>query len=127
MASDDADPIKRTDAINLVKEGTNVKSFNSEKSEGVLEYGRLRVEAILQERLELRAMRLRWSNWILVCIVSIVCFDFLLVGAAGIGLAKFSDSYTLPAFLGESIINIIGLAIIIVRFLFSDKNELPKE
>ena len=126
MADGVVESIKIGEAISLIKE-SNQKDLNSGKAEDVLEYQSMRVMAILEERMELRSMRLRWSNWILGCIVAIVVVDFILVGSVGFGLAKFPDSFTLPAFLGESIINIIGLAVIIVKFLFSDKNDLPKE
>jgi len=126
MAASDIEPITRADAINLVKKA-DVSPLNTNHAEAELEYSRLRIQAILEERKEVRNMRIRWSNWILGCIVAIVAVDFLLVGAVGFGWAKFPDGYTLPAFLGESIINIIGLAVIIVRFLFSDKKDLPKE
>ena len=119
-------PIKREEAITLVQEAPT-KTLNVENVEWLLQYRSNRVGAILEERKELRGMRIRWSNWTLGCIVAIVCFDFIIVGAAGLGWIKFSNNYVLPAFLAESIINVIGLAVIIVKYLFSNWGELPRE
>jgi len=83
-----------------------------------------RIEA--NERLQFQKLRIRWSNWILGCIVGITFFDFYIIFNIGFGWMNFDNKFIIPAFLGESIIKVIGLAIIIVRFLFS-KDSLAKE
>jgi len=127
--ADDVGNINIDEAASLVQQApqtlANVEKF--EKNESLLQYQSLRLQAILQERSELRSMRIRWSNWILWCIVAIVAFDLLVVAGAGLDLLHFSNAFELPAFLAQSLINIIGLAVIIVKYLFSNWGELPKE
>lgn len=73
------------------------------------------------ERIEIRKMRLRWSNGILGSIVAVIGFDFFIVLNIGYGWMSFNN-IIFPVFIVESIIKIIGLAFIIVRFLFSDES-----
>lgn len=74
-----------------------------------------------RERKDIRKMRKRWSNWILFCIVLVVICDIILIFLIGAGIFNFSNNYTIPAFIGESIIKIFLLAVIIVKFLFNKK------
>ncbi len=115
-----------SEAISLIQ-GVPTNPFNSEKADWQLQYASLRVQAILEERKELRNMRIRWSNWILICIIAIVIFNFLVVSFVGFGIVTFPEENILPAFLAQSLINVIGLAIIIVKYLFSNWGELPKD
>jgi hypothetical protein len=126
MEEDAAVPIGISEALTIVQ-GGETRDPDIGKIEATLDFDALRVMSILEEHRELRKMRLQWSRWILGCIVAIVVFDFLLITAAGFNIVRYENSYIIPAFLGESIINIIGLAVVIVKFLFSDHNLSTKD
>lgn len=83
-----------------------------------------RDEALLisTERRELITMRSRWSNWILIVIVAISVFDMLLIGLIGGGIWVFTDNFAIPLFIGESLVKLLGLAFLIVHFLFDHKS-----
>ena len=83
-----------------------------------------RDEALLisTERRELITMRSRWSNWILIVIVAISVFDMLLIGLIGGGIWVFTDNFAIPLFIGESLVKLLGLAFLIVHYLFDHKS-----
>lgn len=64
-------------------------------------------------------MRSRWSFWILASIIAITLFDFFIVAGLGFGFIHFDQQFIIPAFIGESLIKTIGLAYIVVNFLFN--------
>lgn len=76
------------------------------------------VELRLVEREELIAMRSRWSRIVMWLLGAIVVSDILFMWAVGFGLLAFSKEWEVPVFVGESIVKTIGLAYIIVNFLF---------
>lgn len=65
-------------------------------------------------------MRKSWSYWLLRTIMLIVVFDFFVIVMVGFKLMKF-EGYIMPFFIGESLIKTLGLAIIVVKFLFNEK------
>lgn len=77
-----------------------------------------------QEKKEILDMRKIWSRWLLGVVVAIVAFDFIVIIAVGFHWMTFSDGYVVPFFIVESFLKTIGLAIIVVRFLFN--NNLGK-
>lgn len=86
----------------------------------------LRLEAILirQEKEDIMDMRRNWSKWILGTIVAIVLLDFILIFLLGFKLVDF-EGWEFPAFIADGVIKIIGLAAIVVNFLFN-KDSLVK-
>lgn len=68
-------------------------------------------------------MRKNWSRWLLRAILAIIIFDFFIIFAVGIGWMKFDKGYIVPFFVGESLIKTLGLAIVVVKFLFNSKNK----
>lgn len=85
-----------------------------------------REEAILsrKERADIMKMRKSWSRWILACIVAIVFLDFVLIFLLGYKSITL-DGLAFPAFIADGVIKIIGLAAIVVNFLFN-KDSLSK-
>lgn len=75
----------------------------------------------IKERIEIIRMRGVWSYWLLGVIVAIVFFDFVVILAVGFKWIIFDKSYIVPFFVGESLIKTLGLALIVVRFLFNEK------
>ena len=124
------DEIKKSDAVSWVK--LEVGNGNNEKSVNELQEG-LSYESTLaflraKERKELIEMRGKWSSWVLCLLVFIVGVDTLFVYLVGLNLLKFSNDYIVPTFIGEGLMKTIGLAYIIVNFLFSkDSTETNKE
>lgn len=78
-------------------------------------------QLMLEEWLDILKMRRRWSNWLLWVIIAVVAFDFFVVIAVGFGWMSFKEGYIVPFFVGESLIKTLGLAIIVVKFLFNEK------
>jgi len=91
-----------------------------------LERDKTEAEILAKERLDIMAMRRMWSKWLLFVIISIVAFDFFVILAVGFEWMKFSEGYIVPFFVGESFLKTIGLALIVVGFLFNKDNILKK-
>jgi len=81
----------------------------------------------LKERNDIIRMRRRWANWLLVAILAIIVFDFFVIACVGFGWMKFNKGYIIPFFVGESLIKTLGLAIIVVKFLFNEKFIVHKK
>lgn len=81
----------------------------------------LRAELQLKEQREIIEMRGQWSWWVLACIVSINIFDFLVIGALGFHWISF-EGYVIPVFIADSLLKTLGLAAIIVNFLFNERS-----
>ncbi len=88
-----------------------------------LQNQRARFDLLLQEYQDIIGMRQTWSTWILRCVLAIVAFDILLMILIGVGALKYSNDWVVPAFIGDSLIKVIGLAIIIVGYLFGKSNS----
>ncbi|PIZ55627.1 hypothetical protein COY23_04545 [bacterium (Candidatus Torokbacteria) CG_4_10_14_0_2_um_filter_35_8] len=115
----------RREAVKLVKE-EKVLSQDWTRSEAFdqLESEQIFAQIKAEEKRDIIRMRGQWSRWILACIVGIVILDYFVVFFLGFGWIKFGSGYTVPLFIGESLIKIFGLAIIVVKFLFErDKKE----
>ncbi len=91
-----------------------VYRFNSSR---VLENQLAQLKAI--ERRDLIRFRERWSNWTLSFVGLIVFSNVLIVFLMGFGILRFENQNIIPYFVGDSVIKTIGLAYIIVHFLFS--------
>lgn len=104
-----------------VREKELPMNYDLKTQRALHELADLRAEAVLnrQERADIMRMRKGWSLWILACIVGIVLFDFLLVFLLGFGVMKFEGQWEFPAFIADGVIKIIGLAAIVVNFLFN--------
>ena len=97
-----------------------------EKKFSQLERNKNEAQILAQERLDIMGMRKMWSKWLLVVIISIVAFDFFVILAVGFEWMKFSEGYIVPFFVGESFLKTIGLALIVVGFLFNKDNILKR-
>jgi len=75
---------------------------------------RLRAE----ERKNIIEMRKNWSRWMLFCIVFIVLFDVVLISLLGFHVISFESQWVIPAFIADNLAKVLGLAAIIVKFLF---------
>ena len=108
--------------INLNPE--NEDEIKAEKKAHKLE----RNEDIIRERLKIRneghdninRMRVHWSIGLLVLIFLIIIVDLFIVVMVGWEKFTFTGSQ-LPLFAGQSILKIMGMAWIVVGFLFDKK------
>ncbi len=73
----------------------------------------------LEERKDLVSFRRKWSNWVLFFVGWIVIVNTIIIFLLGVGILRFSSDIVIPYFIGDSVIKTIGLAFIIVHFLFS--------
>ncbi len=109
---------KQTRSTGRISEelGTAEKNFNFLRNQSDME------KVKIEEKREIIAMRKSWSTWILRSIIAIIAFDFLIIILIGIKLLNF-EGYIVPIFITESLIKVLGLAIIIVNFLFNKKDK----
>lgn len=120
--------IGRDEAMKLVDgaAGTNkspVEVLDLASKINSLEDAKIDGEDRANVRKDIREMRKRWSEWILRAIVAIIFFDFVVVFCVGLGWMRFDSQVILPVFIGESLVQTLGLAVIIVRFLFHNDSR----
>ena len=124
--------VKLGEAIKIIskeeiKEKINVQPPEViDKIETELDRESEEMEKYLNNKAKIDVIRLRkwWGYVILGCVVAIVIFDFKIILLLGYGKISFSEGYIVPIFITESLLKIIGLAIIIVGYLFNkDKKE----
>lgn len=102
-------------------ESTGDVNLEGETKFSLLQREKNQTQLDLKERIEVIRMRGVWSYWLLGVIVAIVFFDFVVILAVGFKWIIFDKSYIVPFFVGESLIKTLGLALIVVRFLFNEK------
>lgn len=69
-------------------------------------------------------LRVTWSRWLIGWISVLILFQIVLTFAVGLGAVNFTGYDTfLGLTVGQNLVQVISLAIIVVRFLHSDKGE----
>ena len=94
-------------------------NFEVEEKYSALQREKVNTQLTLKEWSDIIGMRKTWSCWLLLAIMAIVLFDFFVILAVGYGWMKFDKGYIVPFFVGESLIKTLGLALIVVGFLFN--------
>lgn len=107
------------------EEELTLHDLESQKAFQELDHSKNNALLNRKEREDIMKMRKHWSEAILFCIVFIVAADFVMIFLLGFNVISFSGPWTVPAFILDSLIKIIGLAIIVVKFLFN-KDSLQK-
>jgi len=82
---------------------------------------REREALILKENAEIFDMRRKWSNCVLLLIVTIVLFDILLVTFYGLGIWSFKDPSVVIAVITDNFLKILGLGFLITNFIFKGR------
>lgn len=95
--------------------------FELERKNDSLQREKNNTQLILKEWDDVIRMRRKWSNWLLVAIFAIITFDFFIIICVGFRWMTFEKGYIVPFFIGESLIKTLGLALIVVKFLFNEK------
>jgi len=79
---------------------------------------------LLRERTEFLYFRRQWSKYLLLIFVFIVIFNAIFLVVIGLGWLKFADEWLVRIIFGGSFVEALGLAKIVVDFLFK---EPPKK
>lgn len=98
------------------------EEVESKKKNDSLQRERNNTQLDLKERNDVIEMRRTWSFWLLRAIIWIIVMDFAVIFLVGLNLMSFKNSYIVPFFIGESLIKTLGLALIVVKFLFNEKS-----
>lgn len=113
-------PKRRTQALRLMKEVQQLP-LNDVEIQGRLnelareaEMARLHAE----ERKDIIGLRKTWSKWVLILIYIIVFSQIALIFLMSAGWLQFPPEKVLIAFIIETLVQVLGLAYIIVNFLF---------
>lgn len=117
--------IKRESAVKLVKRSTNEDSKVTAMNQILIEGASTKALLEAKEWGELIDMRRSWSKNILLLVVFIVLSDVGFMWCLGLGWLSYPNSLIIPTFIGDSLIKTIGLAFIIVHFLFN-KDSMKK-
>jgi uncharacterized membrane protein YcjF (UPF0283 family) len=119
--------LNRIRSNNLILDKT--EKFESEREviqESKLEEKDLKnkkLEKKIQEMDDILKMRKNWSKFIMIALGVILGVDILIIGSLGLNWISFEEGYFIPVFVGDSLIKFAGLSIIVVKFLFKDKNN----
>jgi hypothetical protein len=106
--------------FNIEKESED-NNWEEEKLQEAVE--KEKTESFLEamEKEDIINMRRLWSNFLLAVVLFVVIFDSIIF--IGIGRSWFIyDDRVVPVFIVESLLKILGLALIVVKFLFNEKS-----
>jgi hypothetical protein len=117
-ASIDADGIVDTEALAQRVEPTPVPAG----------YSRLNDEAeatIRRDGLtQFYGLRRMWSGWLIAWVSVLICFQIVLTFSIGLGLLDYRDyDWFLPLVTAQNFLQIVGMAIVVVRFLHSGSKQ----
>lgn len=94
------------------------------EQESQQEQARIRTEGLAQ----FYGLRVTWSKWLIGWISLLITFQVILTFAVGLKAVDFTGFETfLQLTVGQNFLQVVGLAIIVVRFLHSNKSEKEDE
>lgn len=96
-----------------------ISDLQLRKIEGGLGDERKSAAIDARAREDIIKMRKCWSYVVLSCIGLIVVLDFLIVFLLGFKVISFKEGYLIPIFITDSILEVFGLAYVVVKFLFN--------
>lgn len=86
-----------------------------------LEKLKLQLETLnLQEKSDFLAYRKQWSTYLLSLVIAIVAFNAMFLITIGLGWLQFADEWLVRIIITGSFVEVLGLAKIVVDFLFKD-------
>lgn len=114
-----SDSVKQVEA--LISAQLTEKSTDLDVREKIDRLDFLRRQGELEgiEHADVIRMRKYWSLIVLIVIMFVVGFDSAIILLYGLGWIEFESETLVMFFLGEGLFKVIGLALIIVGFLFN--------
>lgn len=71
-------------------------------------------------------LRRMWSGWLIGWVSVLICFQIILTFSIGLGGLDYSRyDWFLPLVTAQNFLQIVGMAIVVVRFLHSGKPQPP--
>lgn len=74
----------------------------------------------IRERIEFLNFRKSWSEKLLILVISIVIFNAAFLLLVGFGVLRFEDEWLVRIIITGGFLEVLGLAKIVVEFLFKD-------
>ena len=109
----------RTEAIAMLKDKEAIDHHISVQKRALeIEERSIKTQLWAKERQDIIAMRAGWSQWILRSILLVIISDVVLIFLLGFHIVSFNSYWVVPAFIADGITKTIGLAYIVVNFLF---------
>jgi hypothetical protein len=69
-------------------------------------------------------LRRMWSGWLIAWVSVLICFQIVLTFAIGFGLLDYREyGWFLPLVTAQNFLQIVGMAIVVVRFLHSGAKQ----
>lgn len=96
------------------------KQITSEALEGDAKYRLQLHELQLKEKLDFLEFRKHWSQILLSLVIGIVIFTAIFLVAVGLQWLTFEDEWLVRIIITGSFVEVLGLAKIVVDFLFKD-------
>lgn len=73
-------------------------------------------------------LRRMWSGWLIAWVSILICFQIALTFAIGLGGLDYRDyDWFLPLVTAQNFLQIVGMAIVVVRFLHSGSSVPPDQ
>lgn len=124
--SDDDSPLDKAIEIltkNIAQSSGQSSGDDSEiqKLQQGLESERANAEIIAESLRQIVRMRGIWSLGLLILIGGIILLNYVFVFFMGFHWLEFDNQWVFPIFIGQSILQIVGMGFIVVQFLFDHK------
>jgi hypothetical protein len=121
-------PVSRSDALRAVR--GNPQSKDADKQEALDNATAITTAIEAKGREDFFQLRIKWSNWIIGWITSLILFNCALAFFVGLGRLNFQDyKWFITAVTVETFLQIVGMGYIAVRFLFShsESTHFPRK
>lgn len=109
--------------INSERKSITPTEIYSNEDEIKIERMRVELDTLHSSRQQIMKLRARWSYFILLLLLLIVLYEAILVVLIGLDILVFVDyEWLIEIVIGGSIAQILGLPIIVAKFLFNPKS-----
>lgn len=92
--------------------------------ETVIEDANIKLDELklkIQEKSEFLSYRRQWSKYLLTLLIAIVLFNAMFLVTIGLGWLQFNDEWLVRIIITGSFVEVLGLAKIVVDFLFKEQ------
>jgi len=92
-----------------------------------IESGNAKLESlVLEEKSDFLSLRKWWSKALLIVVYIIVVFDMVFLVLVGLGVLQYHDEWLVRLILAGNFVEVLGLAKIVVDFLFKEPPKFKK-